>query len=177
MDTKPDLVWVLAGAEVLGFTSAMQAAGYTGQMANSAYYSPGLLTKFKSISDLLNGTLVHAAIPVLEAGSPFVKQMAKDYQAIGKTQLSDITFGGEFAYEAADLMIATMKKVAPNFDKLVPTISKGFSYKPAKDGNPLTWPAAYNESPKCTSVVRISNGAYQIATPFNCNGKRVKVSG
>ena len=30
----------------------------------------------------------------------------------------------------ADLMIAMMKKVAPNFDQLVPTISKGFSYKP-----------------------------------------------
>ena len=46
MDTKPDVVWPLAGTEVLGFTSAMKAAGYTGQMVNSAFYSPGLLTKF-----------------------------------------------------------------------------------------------------------------------------------
>jgi ABC-type branched-subunit amino acid transport system substrate-binding protein len=174
MDTKPDIVWPLAGQEVLGFTSAMKAAGYTGQMVNSAFYSPGLLTKFKVIGDTLDGSLVQATTPVIESDSPFVKQMVKDYAALGKTD-ADITFGGEYAYMTADLLISMMKKVAPNFDKLVPTIAKGFSYKPPKDGIPFTWPAAYNQSGQCNTIVKISGGQYQIATPYNCDGKKVQV--
>jgi ABC-type branched-subunit amino acid transport system substrate-binding protein len=176
MDTNPDIVWPLAGAEVLGFTSAMKAAGYTGQMVNSAFYSPGLLTKYKTIADTLDGSLIQATTPVVESNSPYVKQLVKDYQAIGKTD-ADITFGGEYAYMTADLMIASMKKVAPNFDKLVPTVSKGFSYKPQTDGIPFTWPAAYNQSGQCNTIVKVSSGAYQIATPYGCNGKRVQVGG
>jgi ABC-type branched-subunit amino acid transport system substrate-binding protein len=173
MDTKPDIVWPLAGAEVIGFTSAMTAAGYTGQMVNSAFYSPGLLN-IQSISTALNGSLVQATTPVIESNSPYVKQLVKDYQAIGKTD-ADITFGGEYAYMTADLMIAALKKVAPNFDQVVPQMTKGFSYKPAKDGIPFTWPAAYNQSGQCNTIVKIDSGKYTIATPYNCNGKKVRV--
>jgi ABC-type branched-subunit amino acid transport system substrate-binding protein len=171
---KPDVVWPLAGAEVLGFTSAMKAAGYTGQMANSAYYSPGLLSKFAVIGQTLDGSLVQASTPVIESNSPFVTQMSKDYKAIGKSD-SDITFGGLYGYMAADEMIAAMKKVAPNFSKLIPTISKGWSYKPAKDSIPISYPAGYNEPGSCGSIVKIVGTQYQIPTPFNCNGKKVKV--
>ncbi|HEY3669588.1 MAG TPA: ABC transporter substrate-binding protein [Acidimicrobiia bacterium] len=176
MDTKPDIVWPLAGAEVLGFTSAMKAAGYTGQMVNSAFYSPGLLTKYATIADTLDGSLVQATSPVVESNSPYVKQLVKDYTAIGKSQ-ADITFGGEYAYMIADLMISAMKKSAPNFDTLVQTVGKGFSYKPPTDGIPLTWPAAYNQSGQCNTIVKINSGKYEIATPYNCNGKRVQVGG
>jgi ABC-type branched-subunit amino acid transport system substrate-binding protein len=176
MDTKPDIVWPLAGAEVLGFTSAMKAAGYTGQMVNSAFYSPGLLTKYAVMGQTLDGSLIQATTPVIESNSAYVQQMIKDYKAIGKTD-SDITFGGEYAYMTADLLVSMMKKVAPNFDKLVPTIQKGFSYKPAKDGIPFTWPAAYNESGQCNTIVKITGGKYVIATPYNCNGKKVQVGG
>jgi ABC-type branched-subunit amino acid transport system substrate-binding protein len=175
MDTKPDIVWPLAGAEVIGFTSAMTAAGYTGQMVNSAFYSPGLL-KIESIATALDGSLVQATTPVIESDSPYVKQMVKDFAATGKTD-ADITFGGMYAYDIADLMIAALKKVAPNFDQVVPLMSKGFSYKPAKDAIPFTWPAAYDQSGQCNTIVKISGGAYEIATPYNCDGKRVKVGG
>jgi ABC-type branched-subunit amino acid transport system substrate-binding protein len=174
MDTKPDIVWPLAGAEVLGFTSAMKAAGYTGQMVNSAFYSPGLLTKYATIGDTLDGSLIQATSPVIESDSPYVQQLVTDYKAIGKTE-ADISFGGEYAYMIADLMIAAMKKVAPNFDQLVPTFGKSFSYKPAKDGIPFTWPAAYNQSGQCNTIVKVSSGNYEIATPYNCNGKRVQL--
>lgn len=176
MDTKPDIVWPLAGAEVLGFTSAMKAAGYTGQMVNSAFYSPGLLTKFAVIGQTLDGSLVQATTPVIESNSAYVKQLISDYKAIGKSE-TDITFGGEYAYMTADLMVAMLKKAAPNFDKLVPTIGKGFSYKPPVDGIPFTWPAAYNQSGQCNTIVKISGGKYTIATPYNCNGKKVQVGG
>lgn len=174
LDSKPDVVWPLAGAEVLGFTSAMTAAGYTGTMANSAFYSPGLLTKYASIATTLNGNLIQASTPVIESNSPFVKQMLKDYTAIGKSE-SDITFGGLYGYMTADLMIATMKKVAPNFAQLVPTVSKGFKYNPAKDADPLAWPAAYDSTGACGSIVKVVGQQYQIATPYNCAGKKVAV--
>jgi branched-chain amino acid transport system substrate-binding protein len=174
MDSKPDVVWPLAGAEVLGFTSAMKDAGYTGQLVNSAFYSPGLLTKYPSIATTLSGALIGASTPVIESDSPYVKQMIKDYEAIGKSQ-SDISFGGLYGYMTADIMLAAMKKVAPNFDKLIPTISKGFAYKPAKDNNPATYPASYNQGGPCASTVKVVGSEYQIATPFHCDGKKVKV--
>jgi branched-chain amino acid transport system substrate-binding protein len=174
MDTKPDVVWPLAGAEVLGFTSAMKAAGYTGTMANSAFYSPGLLTKYASIASTLDGSLIAASTPVIESNSPFVKQMVADYKAIGKAE-SDITFGGLYAYMTADLMVSMMKKVAPNFSTLVQTVKQGFSYKPAKDSFPLTWPAAYNQFGNCGTTVKISGQQYEIANPFTCSSNRVKL--
>jgi len=174
IDTKPDIVWVLASSEVLGFTSAMKAAGYTGQMVNSAFYLPGLISSVKTISDALDGSLVATNTPTIEADSPFVKQMVADYEAIGKSA-SDVTFGGEFGYQTADLMVAMFKKVAPNFDQLVPTISKGFSYKPPPQGSPLTWPAVYNQGGACSTVVKIANAAYSVVNPWSCSGKRVKL--
>ena len=175
MDTEPDVVWVLAAAEVLGFTSAMKAAGYTGQMLNSAFYLPGLISQVKTIADALDGSLVATNTPTIEADSPYVQQMIKDYEAIGKSA-SDISFGGSFGYQTADLMIAMLKKVSPNFDQLVQTISKGYSYQPAKQATPLKWPAAYNQGGSCATTLKIVNAAYEIVHPWNCDGKRVKFS-
>lgn len=175
MDTKPDVVWVLASSEVLGFTSAMKAAGYTGQMLNSAFYLPGLLPKISSMADALEGSLVATNTPTLEANSPFVKQMVTDYEAIGKDQ-SAISFGGEFGYQSADLMVAMLKKVAPNFDKVVPTVSKGFKYQPQAQAAPLTWPAVYEVGGNCITTVKVaSGGVYDIAAPWFCGGKKIKL--
>ena len=176
MASKPDIVWMLLGAEVLGLTSALKAAGYTGAMGNASFYSPGLFTKFPSLATTLEGALIQTSTPVLESGSPQVKQMLKDYKGIGK-DVSDVTFGGEYGWMSADLMIAAMKKVAPNFDKLVPTISKGFTYTPQKDGTPFTWPAAYNSAGACTGIVKVVSAKYQNVVPTNCDGKRVKNAG
>ena len=41
----------------------------------------------------------------------------------------------------------------------------------------FTWPAAYNQSGQCNTIVKISSGAYTIATPYNCSGKKVQVGG
>jgi ABC-type branched-subunit amino acid transport system substrate-binding protein len=175
MDSKPDVVWVLASSEVLGFTSAMKAAGYTGQMLNSAFYLPGLLPKISSMADALEGSLVATNTPTLEAKSPFVEQMVTDYEAIGKSQ-ADISFGGEFGYQTADLMVAMLKKVAPDFDKVVPTVSKGFKYQPKAQAAPLTWPAVYDVGGNCITTVKVaSGGVYEIAAPWFCGGKKIKL--
>ena len=160
LDSKPDVVWPLAGAEVLGFTSAMTAAGYTGTMANSAFYSPGLLTKYASIADHAERQPDPGVDSRHRVEQPVREADDGDYKAIGKSD-SDITFGGLYGYMTADLMIATMKKVAPNFAQLVPTISKGFKYNPAKDADPLAWPAAYDS----TGAVRFDREGRRSAVP------------
>ena len=150
MDTKPDIVWELLGAEVLGVTSALKAAGYTGHGRELRVLLTGSVRKIPSVATTLDGSVIQASTPVIESESPQVQQMVKDYKAIGK-DVADISFGGEYAWMTADLMIAMMKKVAPNFDKLVPTVSKGFAYKPPKDGVPFNWPSAYNSAGPCMS--------------------------
>jgi len=43
-------------------------------------------------------------------------------------------------------------------------------------GTLLTWPAAYNVGGNCgTSVKVVSGGVYQIAAPWFCGGKKVKL--
>jgi len=175
MDSKPDVVWILAASEVLGFTSAMKAAGYTGQLLNSAFYLPGLLPKVASMADALEGSLVVTNTPTLEADSAYVKQMVADYEAIGLDE-DAVSFGGIFGYETADLMVAMLKKVSPNFDKLVPTISKGFTYKPKAEATSLKWPAVYDTGGNCDTTVKVvSGGVYEIAAPWFCGGKTVKL--
>lgn len=175
MDSKPDVVWILASSEVLGFTSAMKAAGYTGQLLNSAFYLPGLLPKISSMADALEGSLVVTNTPTIEADSAYIKQMISDYEGIGKSQ-TDISFGGEFGYQTADVMVAMLKKVAPNFEKLVPTISKGFTYKPKAEATPLKWPEVYDTGGNCSTTVKVvSGGVYEIAAPWFCGGKTVKL--
>lgn len=174
MDTKPDVVWILAGAEVLGFQSAMKAAGYTGALANSAFYVPGLLTKVPPIAAQLDGAYIQAAIPVIESGLPFPTQMVKDYEAIGKKE-SDISFGGAYAYMTADMLVQGLKKVAPNFDKLIPTLSSSFKYQPLKGGFPMSFPLNYTGPSPCSSTVQVQGQEYVITAPFTCKSKRIVV--
>jgi ABC-type branched-subunit amino acid transport system substrate-binding protein len=175
MDSKPDVVWILASSEVLGFTSAMKAAGYTGQLLNSAFYLPGLLPKVSSMASALEGSLVATNTPTLEANSPYVQQMVKDYEAIGKSK-DAISFGGMFGYQTADVMVSMLKKVAPTFDKLVPTITKGFKYQPQAQATPLAWPGAYDVGGNCQTSLKVAaGGVYDIAAPWFCGGQKIKL--
>jgi hypothetical protein len=54
------------------------------------------LTQYEAVATAIDGSLIQATTPVLESDSPYVKQMLADYKAIGK-DISDITFGGEYA--------------------------------------------------------------------------------
>ncbi len=174
MDAKPDVVWILAGAEVLGFSSAMKAAAYTGTLANSSFYLPGTLQKVQPVAAALEGAVVATNTPVLESESPYIQQLTKDYTAIGKSA-SAVTFGGLFGYETADMMIQMMKKVAPNFGDLASTVGRGFSYDPPKDGSPLSWPDAFDGSTGCNTALRVSHSTYQVVAPYSCDGKKVSL--
>ncbi|CUU56656.1 ABC-type branched-chain amino acid transport system, substrate-binding protein [Parafrankia irregularis] len=173
MDSKPDAVWLLLGSEVLGFSSAMKAAGYTGALVNSSFYLPGTLQKVPTVAAALEGAIVSTNTPVLESNSTYIQQLEKDFKAIGKSA-DDVTFGALSGYQAADMMIAMMKKVAPDFGDLVSTIGKGFKYEPGRDAAPVSWPEAFDGSVGCNTVLRVENGSYKIVAPYSCTGRKVE---
>ena len=170
--THPDIVWTLTGNEAFGVTAAFKNGGFTGVQGNSALYFPGLAAKFGAAASLVDGMIVQASTPVLEANYPFAKQMLADYQALGKTT-DDITFGGMYAYMSADLLVATLKKVAPNFQNVVQMVSKGYKYNPDKDSFPQEWPAVYNSTGKCGAMVQLKGSTFTEVAPYNCNGQKV----
>jgi ABC-type branched-subunit amino acid transport system substrate-binding protein len=162
--TNPDVVWPLAGAEVIGFKTAMKASGYKGAIIDAALYSPGLLG-IPAIADALEGTYVYASTPVLEENLAYAQAMEKDFKDNGGAK---ITFGGLYGYMSADVMVAMLKEAAPNFGSLVDTVSKGFTFEAAEGMNSFTWPDAYNESGTCVTILKVVNKTYTVATPSSC---------
>lgn len=171
---KPDVIWLLAGAEVISLSSALKAAGFDGAIVNSALYNPGLLAKYKVVADAIDGSIITTNTPVVEAGTPAIKKLVADYKAIGKSE-NDLTFGGFFGWESADIMVTLLKAAGPPYDKLVQAAANGVDYKPPFGANPLHWPEAWNEGLKCASAVKAEGTQYKVVVPFNCDGKRVKL--
>jgi hypothetical protein len=170
--TKPDVVMAQLAVQAIAFEGALEASGFPGAALNEALYSPGLL-KIKALATPLNNTYVITTTPVLEEKTPYVKQMEKDYAAEGLST-SSITFGGEYGYTTADMMIAMLKKVAPNFGSLHSVIEKGFKYTPALGGTPLNYPFMFNAPDDCSSVVKIEGDVYVPVAKFQCSTKYLK---
>jgi hypothetical protein len=114
--------------------------------------------------------------PILESQSPFVVQMGKDYKAAGYSP-SSITFGGEYAYMTADLMVAALKKVAPNFGNLHNQMLKGFTYaSPNKGSQNYKYPFMFNASINCGGVVYVEGTVFQVKVPQVCSNSWIKPS-
>jgi ABC-type branched-subunit amino acid transport system substrate-binding protein len=171
--TKPNVIWGVAGEQVIGFEAAVAASGYTGAVVDSALYSPGLLN-ISAVAQAINHTYKATTSPILESQSPYVVQMEKDYKAAGYSTAS-ITFGGEYAYMTADLMIAAMKKVAPNFGNLHTQMVNGFSYTSKdKGGQIYNYPFMFNAAINCGGVVYVDGATYQVKVPQTCSSKWIK---
>jgi ABC-type branched-subunit amino acid transport system substrate-binding protein len=176
--TKPNIIWPVVGAQAIGFEAAVTASGYTGAIVDSALYSPGLL-KIAAVASAINHTYHIASTPVLESGSPWVKQLEKDYVASGQPA-SAVTFGGLYGYMTADLMIAVFKK-AISENKLTGVgihsiMEKGFTFtSPLAGGYSYKYPFMFNAPDDCASVVYVQGTVYQIKAPQVCATKYLKV--
>jgi hypothetical protein len=171
--TKPNIIWPVVGAQAIGFEAAVTASGYTGAVVDAALYSPGILS-IPSVASAINHTYKVTNTPVLESTSPYVKQLEKDYVASGSS-VSAITFGGLFAYMTADLMIAALKKVEPNFANLHNLFTTGFTYtSPIKGGFPYKYPYMFNAPIDCVSVVYVEGTSFEIKAPQVCSNLYLK---
>jgi ABC-type branched-subunit amino acid transport system substrate-binding protein len=176
--SKPNIIWPVVGSQAIGFEAAVTASGYTGAIVDSALYSPGLL-KIAAVASAINHTYHVASTPVLESGSPWVKQLEKDYVSSGQPA-SAVTFGGLYGYMTADLMVAVFKKaIAENKLSGVgihSMIEKGFTYtSPLKGGYSYKYPFMFNAPDDCASVVYVQGTVYQIKAPQVCSTNYLKV--
>ena len=176
--TKPNIIWPVVGAQAIGFEAAVSASGYTGAIVDSALYSPGLL-KIASVASAINHTYHIASTPVLESGSPWVKQLEKDYVASGQSA-SAVTFGGLYGYMTADLMIAAFKKAIAEHELtgtgIHSIMEKGFTFtSPEAGGYSYKYPFMFNAPDDCASVVYVEGTVYQIKAPQVCSTKYLKV--
>jgi len=164
MATNPDVVIPLAGAEVLGFKTAMKNAGYSGALADFALYGPGNLD-IEVVANALEGTYVVATVPTLEEGLPYAKQMQQDYTDAGGAA---ITFGGEYAYLSADMMIAAMKNAGPPFTSVIDNAIQGWDFTPANGAAPVSYPQDWDAAATCNTVLKTTNKTFVVAEPFSC---------
>ncbi len=165
--TKPDVIWVLAADQTIAMKSALKASGFTGPIVDNALYAPGVLS-IAAVANAVNGTYIEATTPVLESKTPYVEQMIADYKASGQP-VSAITFGGEYAFMTADLLIAALKKAEPNFSKLHSIMESGFTFTPKLGGFPVKYPFMYNASIDCGTFVKAENSEYVVVAPFECS--------
>jgi ABC-type branched-subunit amino acid transport system substrate-binding protein len=170
--TRPDVIWTIVGSQAIALKSAIKASGFSGAIVDNALYGPGIL-KVSAVASALEGTYVEATTPVLEENTPYVQKMVADYKASGQP-VSAITFGGESAYMTADLLVAALKKANPNFSNIHSVMTKGFSYVPTVGGFPVKYPFMYSAPTDCGTTVKVVNGAFTIATPFQCSTHYLK---
>jgi branched-chain amino acid transport system substrate-binding protein len=176
--TKPNIIWPVVGSQAIGFEAAVTASGYTGAIVDAALYSPGLL-KIAAVAGAINHTYHVASTPVLESGSPWVKQLEKDYVSSGQPA-SAVTFGGLYGYMTADLMIAAFKKAISEKELtgvgIHSIMQKGFTFtSPLKGGYSYKYPFMFNAPDDCAAVVYVQGTVYQIKAAQVCSTKYLKV--
>ncbi|HEY8527929.1 MAG TPA: ABC transporter substrate-binding protein [Acidimicrobiales bacterium] len=169
LETEPDIVVLstdFPGA--VGLSGALNAAGYDGVIQSFVAYVPGVLEDQPDVAAALEGTYVNTQIPPQEDGSPAVRQIEEDLEAIGED--TTISLGAAIGYWQADLFVAALEAAEePTPEALHEVMTSGFTYEPPEGYiEALEFPNALTQPAPCAALVRIEDGAYTSAVPFDC---------
>lgn len=163
LSKNPDIVQVVTDfPSALALKAKLLQNGYEGIAADNAAYVPGLLEASPQAAAALEGTYVVTTYPTTLEESPFAQQMKKDLEGV------EIKSGTVIGYLQADLFIALLEAVSPNYDKFVETVNGGVETTPLEGGIPTEWPKYHGEGAPCNSVVKIENKQYVLSVPFAC---------
>lgn len=169
LESEPDVVVLstdFPGA--VGLSGALTASGYEGVVQSFVTYVPGVLDEQPDVAAALEGTYVNVQIPPQEDESPAIAQIEEDLEAIGEDTF--ITFGAAIGYWQADLFVQALAAAAePTPEALQEVMTGGFTYE-APEGylDGLEFPAALTEPAPCAALVRVEDGEYTSAVPFDC---------
>ena len=174
IDSGANVVIVgLAFANVGGYTAALKAAGFEGQILNYVAYVPGLLQASPQLAQAIDGSYTSAQVVPQESQTAFIKQMEQDLTAIEAENGTFITLGAGLGYYEAGLMVTLLQAAGDDlntqtFDQAVNV--EGLEVDPGLEGSigVTHWPEMHFLPTDCAAVVQVSGEAYEVAEDFTC---------
>jgi hypothetical protein len=151
----------------LAVMAALVNGGFEGPVWGYSTYIPGILSD-PAVAGAIEGTYVNTSFPPQEGGGPAIEQMETDLTAIGEDPL--ITLGVSAGYWSADLFLQMLDAVGSDLTlERFHEVANQFAYAPPEGGlGPITFPDALQHPAPCAALVKIENGQYVLAQPYEC---------
>jgi hypothetical protein len=170
----PNLILVSTSfGDVGGYTAALKAAGYEGDIMNFVAYIPGLLDASKQLAQAIEGSYINTQIVPQEQQTDWVKQMETDLEASKAETGKFITFGGALGYAQANLWVAMLEAAGKDlntttFDQAMNV--DGITVDTSSSGGigTATFPAQHFLPTDCAAIVKVEGGKFVVAQDYDC---------
>lgn len=174
LQAEPNLVVLSTNfANTGGLTAALRAAGYEGSIVNFTTYVPGLLESSPQLADALEGSYINTQIVPSEQETPYVTMVEDDLEASGAENGRFVTLSAAIGYAQANLFIGMLEAAGEDldtqtFDQAVN--GEGVTVAAGAEGGvgDVSFPEHHFVPTDCAAVVRVTDGAYEVAEEFDC---------
>ncbi|MGP3957034.1 ABC transporter substrate-binding protein [Nonomuraea sp. 3N208] len=164
----PDIVVsVIAGTKFnVGLYSALKRAGYKGVLTDATSYDAAIL-KDPASAQALEGVIAAPMFEPFESSAPEIAQLKQDVEKVapGTVLTQHLAIG----YWAADIFLDMLDKTGKDLtrEKFLATGNGSYTYENAGFGR-IQYPKDHSEPNGCGALVKLENGAFQVAKSMKC---------
>ncbi|MEV7506771.1 ABC transporter substrate-binding protein [Streptomyces sp. NPDC091201] len=152
----------------IGLFTALKRSGYQGLLSDPTDYDPGLLAK-DATRQALDGVYVLLQFQPFESADPKMAQFKADIKAASGGQDVPLNMHMLTGYMSADLFLSIAHEAGKDLTvESFQAAAQGFSDTGTLVGD-RALPKGQKDSFGCGALVRLSNGAYEVAVPFACH--------
>ncbi|WP_214322390.1 ABC transporter substrate-binding protein [Nonomuraea sediminis] len=164
----PDIVVsIIAGTKFnVGLYSALKKAGYRGALTDATSYDPAIL-KDPASAQALEGVIAAPMFEPFESSAPEIAQFRKDVEKVAPG--AQLTQHMAIGYWSADIFLDMLKKAGKDLtrEKFLSVGNGSYSYQNAGFGK-VDYPRDHSEPNGCGALVKLVNGAFQVAKNMKC---------
>ncbi len=152
----------------IGLFTALKRAGYRGVLTDPTDYDPGLLAK-DATKQALDGVYVLLQFQPFESADPRMERFKADIKAAAGGQDSPpLNMHMLTGYMSADLFLSIAAKAGRDLTvESFQAAARGFS--DTGTCRDRSEPKGQKDSFGCGALVRLKDGAYEVAVPFACH--------
>ncbi|MFF7297368.1 ABC transporter substrate-binding protein [Streptomyces sp. NPDC008265] len=152
----------------IGLFTALKRSGYQGLLSDPTDYDPGLLAK-DATRQALDGVYVLLQFQPFESADPKMAQFKADIKAASGGQDVPLNMHMLTGYMSADLFLSIAHEAGKDLTvESFQAAAQGFSDTGTLVGD-RALPKGQKDSFGCGALVRLTNGAYEVAVPFACH--------
>ncbi|MFJ3856214.1 ABC transporter substrate-binding protein [Streptomyces sp. NPDC090085] len=152
----------------IGLFTALKRSGYQGLLSDPTDYDPGLLAK-DATRQALDGVYVLLQFQPFESADPKMAQFKADIKAASGGQEVPLSMHMLTGYMSADLFLSIAHEAGKDLTvESFQAAAQGFSDTGTLVGD-RALPKGQKDSFGCGALVRLTNGAYEVAVPFSCH--------
>jgi ABC-type branched-subunit amino acid transport system substrate-binding protein len=159
----PDVFFNVSSVpNIIGLSTAMSQAGFTGIDTNSVGYSPQLVTISK-------GWTAYTQWATPESANEGNTEMAKIVGALNDAGVSQIGLVPLVGWFSADMFVGILKKVGKNLTpERFAKAAAQFSYEVSKTIGPTTYPQGFAAGTPCAQLATSNGSTFDVSASYGC---------